>query len=407
MSAENPRKKILKSGKVSWEARFRDPAGRHRSKSFTLKRDAVAFLEEQRRNIRRGEWIDPTTQTITVGELLDRWGARPLRDGTARAYQLTRTNLGPLADIPASTLTRADVDAWHHQLITGRSWVGPKDTGLAETTAREHVVRLSAAINGAVDDGLLVRNVVKLPRMNSGAQVLRSDIPDLDTVREIITLLQEGGARFASRERVPGQRGQWRPATRVQEPAPVIADMARTAIGTGMRLSELCGLQVDDVDFLRREIRVEAQLSVDGKSRVPTKTLVSVRVIPVADDLLEVLDRRVAVSNYGWIFETSRGTPFRAASAGQEIRKAARHLGAEVTFHSFRHLYASRLISGGVSVKQVQRVLGHSSAATTLDVYAHFFPGDDELSRSAIAGAVAACGISAGFEGVGQGSGTA
>lgn len=401
--AENPRKKTLKSGKVSWEARYRDPTGQQRSKSFPLKKEAVAFLEEERRRIRRGEWLDPHTHTLTVGELMDAWADRPIRKGTAEAYRLTRKNLGPLADMPASRLTRSDVDAWHRQLTTGRPWMGKQDTGLAPSSAREHVVRLSASLNGAVDDGTLLRNPVKLPRLPDAQQVLRSDIPDMDTVRSVVVRLQDGGSRFPAQERVAGKRGEFRPVTRIQEPQVIIADMVRAAVGTGMRLSELCGLRVEDVDFLRREVRVEAQLAVSGKVRVPTKTLASVRTIPIADDLIEVLDRRAAASHEGWLFETNRGTPYRAATAGGELRKTVTHLNAGVTFHSFRHLYASRLISGGVSVKQVQRVLGHSSAATTLDVYAHFFPGDDELSRAAISGAVESCGIFAGFDDVSDG----
>lgn len=129
---------------------------------------------------------------------------------------------------------------------------------------------------------------------------------------------------------------------------------------------------------------------------MPTKTLSSVRIIPVADDLIAVLDRRVVESTQGWIFETKRGTSYRATSAGGELRKTVPYLDSSVIFHAFRHLYASRLIFAGVSVKQVQRVLEHSSASTTLDVYAHFFPGDDELSRSAIAGMVDSCGQIAG-----------
>lgn len=395
--ADNPRKVARKAGKVSWEARYRDPAGKQRSKTFRLKKEAVAFLEEEKRRLRRGEWIDPQTQTITLGELMDAWAKRPLREGTAEAYRLTKRNLGPLTDMPASRLTRADVDAWHRQLVNGRPWMGRADTGLAESSAREHVVRLSAALNGAVDDGILLKNPVKLPRLSDAHQVLRSDIPDMDTVKKVVTTLQDGGASFPSRERIAGHRGKFRPVVRVQEPQVVIADMARTAVGTGMRLSELCGLRVEDIDFLRREIRVEAQLALGGKERVPTKTASSVRTIPIADDLITVLDRRVRASTHGWIFETARGTPYRAATAGGELRKTVTHLRAGVTFHSFRHLYASRLISAGVSVKQVQRVLGHSSAATTLDVYAHFFPGDDELARAAINGAVASCGVFVGF----------
>ncbi len=51
------------------------------------------------------------------------------------------------------------------------------------------------------------------------------------------------------------------------------------------------------------------------------------------------------------------------------------------TTHYLRHYFASALISGGASVKQVQTALGHSSAAITLRVYAHLFPGDDDRTR--------------------------
>lgn len=275
--------------------------------------------------------------------------------------------------------------------------MGKGDTGVAPSTTREHVVRLSAVFNGAVDDEVLLRNVVKLPsRLPAGVEVLKSDTPEMDTIRTVVSTLDSGGEVYASRERVPGHRGKFSPVTRVQEPQSIIADMVRAAIGTGMRLSELCGLWMEDIDFLRKEVRVEAQLAPGRKERVPTRTLSSVRTIPIADDLIAVLKRRVAESTQGWIFETARGTPNRAASAGGELRKSVTHLRAGVTFHSFRHLCASRLISAGVSVKQVQRILGHATASTSLDVYAHFFPGDDDLSRAAIAGMVDSCGQIAG-----------
>jgi len=57
---------------------------------------------------------------------------------------------------------------------------------------------------------------------------------------------------------------------------------------------------------------------------------------------------------------------------------------AGVTTHDLRHFYASALISGGASVNQVQSVLGHSSAAITLKVYSHLWPGDEDRTRSII-----------------------
>jgi integrase len=46
------------------------------------------------------------------------------------------------------------------------------------------------------------------------------------------------------------------------------------------------------------------------------------------------------------------------------------------------YFYASALIAGGASVKQVQTVLGHASAVVTLRTYAHLWPGDDDRTRS-------------------------
>ena len=59
-------------------------------------------------------------------------------------------------------------------------------------------------------------------------------------------------------------------------------------------------------------------------------------------------------------------------------------IGYDGTTHDLRHYCASALISGGDTVKQVQEVLGHSSAVITLRTYAHLFPGDDERTRNAM-----------------------
>lgn len=50
--------------------------------------------------------------------------------------------------------------------------------------------------------------------------------------------------------------------------------------------------------------------------------------------------------------------------------------------HDLRHFFASALIAGGASVKQVQLVLGHASAVITLWIYAHLRPGEEDHTRS-------------------------
>lgn len=67
-------------------------------------------------------------------------------------------------------------------------------------------------------------------------------------------------------------------------------------------------------------------------------------------------------------------------AAGREGRKPV-GLPHMVT-HDLRHFYASALIAGGASVKQVQMVLGHASAVITLRIYAHLWPGEEDRTRS-------------------------
>ena len=52
-----------------WQAYYRDPSGRQRSKDFALKRDAVRWEASKRRDIDRGEWIDPEQARTTVGAI--------------------------------------------------------------------------------------------------------------------------------------------------------------------------------------------------------------------------------------------------------------------------------------------------------------------------------------------------
>jgi integrase len=58
-------------------------------------------------------------------------------------------------------------------------------------------------------------------------------------------------------------------------------------------------------------------------------------------------------------------------------------------FHDLRHAFASMLIAAGCSVKAVQNALGHASASTTLDLYAHIWPGDEDRIRQAVDRAIA------------------
>ena len=165
-----------------------------------------------------------------------------------------------------------------------------------------------------------------------------------------------------------------------------------TAAATGMRPSEVFGLTVDRVDFLRRTITVDQQLVRSPEGGValgPPKTAASYRTIPVPQALIDELAAHLSqwpAHSGGVLFTNARGLPVQGhpfAEVWRTAKKAAK-IPAWATPHHLRHYYASVLIQSGSSIKVVQQRLGHSSAKTTLDIYGHLFPDEDDRTRDTI-----------------------
>lgn len=154
-----------------------------------------------------------------------------------------------------------------------------------------------------------------------------------------------------------------------------------TLAGSGVRIGELLGLEVADVDFLRRTIRVERQRDQRGQVR-PVKSRTSRRTIPVGQVVIDALAAHLAAyPSTGALFADEIDEPLLYRRWRSLSEAAAKAAGVEVSAHPLRHFYASALIAGGASVKQVQERLGHSSPVITLETYSHLWPGDDDRTR--------------------------
>lgn len=129
---------------------------------------------------------------------------------------------------------------------------------------------------------------------------------------------------------------------------------------TGARISEACGLDVDDVDLEQRS----ALLSGKGGKQ---------RVVPVGsyacDALVAWLSRgRPGLSPKGpALFVNARGGRLSRQTAWTVLRAAARRACIEtpVSPHVLRHSYATHLLDGGADIRVVQELLGHASVTTT------------------------------------------
>ena len=154
---------------------------------------------------------------------------------------------------------------------------------------------------------------------------------------------------------------------------------------TGLRWGEASALRVKDVDILGRRLHVRQAVSdVKGELVFGTPKSHAMRSVPITGSLAAELQERILgrsadaplfpAPEGGWLYLRN----FRYRDFDPAVKKAGLPY---ITPHVLRHTAASIAVSAGANVKAVQRMLGHASAAMTLDVYADLF--DDDLDALA------------------------
>ena len=164
-------------------------------------------------------------------------------------------------------------------------------------------------------------------------------------------------------------------------------------LGTGMRVSEFCGLTKSDLDFENRRIRVDHQLVRErgGKYYVEkTKTECGCRFIPMTEEVYQslknILERRrkikteIIVDGYsGFLLLDKDDKPKVALHIENEMRWAMKKYKKlypdkplpHITPHVFRHTFCTNMANAGMDIKTLQYVMGHSDVGVTLNVYTH------------------------------------
>ncbi|OFT47021.1 hypothetical protein HMPREF3158_05625 [Corynebacterium sp. HMSC06G04] len=372
-------KRLNKAGKEVFIARWRDPSGKERSKSFPRARQAKAHLQDMERAVRRGEYIADTG--VTVKELVQERMQQAVNKSTRNGRRMLLANLGDLEDMPVLSVKPSHVREWMSVLEKGRPWAD--DRPLATSTINMLAAILHGVFSQAVLDDVVGRHPmrgVKIPRKEVGAE--RADIPTVEDVQALIRAARGTGVGRA--------------------PNLTLAAMVQVAAETGLRAGELCGLRVRNVNFLRGEVHVVEQINQRTGDFAPLKTEASRRVVPIGPATVAVIEeqlQRVPRGPEETVFCTKAGKALSSSSVSAQFRKLARAAGVGTTFHGLRHFYASSLIGAGASVVMVQRALGHASASMTLDVYSHLFPGAGEGLRGMVPQVRDFCGISDDGEG--------
>ena len=348
-----------------WQARYVGHDGKEHARLFALKKDAQAWLDLQTAGLVRGDWTDPKAGNETLRAYATRWQSIQVSsEGTARIVDnALRVHILPrLGETRLSSIRRSDVQAFVKALELKEVKPAINDEPartLAPGSVRNIYEVLARVLDAAADD----RVIPSSPCTRIGLPKDHDDevqVPRLEEVESIRVALDE----------------QWRAIPTV-------------LAGTGLRIGELLGLRLADVNFLRRTIRVERQRLQSGKI-APLKSKASRRTVPVGSVVIDALASHLNAypaavdTDDPALFVDEVGKPLSYRRWKRLLSDARTAADVQVNSHSFRHFAASALISGGASVKQVQAFLGHASAVITLRTYAHLWPGDEDRTRSVL-----------------------
>lgn len=169
---------------------------------------------------------------------------------------------------------------------------------------------------------------------------------------------------------------------------------------TGLRRGEALGLTWNDIDLEARTLRVEASLN-DGGIRSTPKSDKSMRTLDLTDKAIRILQREGEIQSLnqtrlgdawtgnpaGFVFTSDDGSALNPRNFLRVVKRAASSAGlqnhplGDITVHSFRHYVATELLSKGVEIFVVSRILGHESIQTTVDLYGHLL---DESRKRAL-----------------------
>ena len=310
---------IKRTAAGSWRARYRDEAGREHARHFDRRIDAQGWIDEVTAALVTGTYTDPRAGAITYASWFDSWSARQVwAGGTVLAARQAADSV-TFADVRMRDLRPSHVQAWV-KAMTAR--------GLAASTVRTRYNYVHMSLRAAVVDRVIPTDPsdrVPLPRVRRAGAAMT-----IPTVEQVAAAVEEAPEHFR----------------------PFVAVCAYA----GLRLGEAAGLQLGDVDFLRRTIAVRRQIQGTNRrnaAAVPPK-YGSERVVFAPAALVDLLAEHLrtfgTTGAEQWLFGNGPDV-WNRNSAGQQWRqiRTAVGLDEEITLHDLRHFYASGLIARGVT----------------------------------------------------------
>jgi integrase len=363
----------------------RDENGRRKqlTRTFDTRRAAREELSHIRHETNLGTYVRPSDETVNT--YLDGYlkgATRDRRASTKRnyedAFRPMRERLGSRA---LQSITKADIeDLMDWMLASGRRRGGAPGTGLSGRTARLTLGRLSAALEMAVLEGKLVRNVAKLVTPPEHAQ------------REHQTWSKTEVKRFLVKAAADRLHAAWRLSL------------------YGLRRGEVLGLRWSDIDLKAKTLTVnqarvlveyciliEEPKSRNGKRTLPLDdaliaALIELRKRQMAESAAAGAAYQAGLGVLDWysggeyVITDELGMPVHPEWYSDEFGRLLRRAGLRrITLHESRHTTLTLMEHAGVPISIISKWAGHYDAAFTQRTYVHASTDDLEQGRRALA----------------------
>ena len=231
-----------------------------------------------------------------------------------------------------------------------RSWLANlQSTGATRATLARRIVSMRAFTYWAASQGWISEDI--------GAQLAipkpHKTLPDVLNLAQTETVLAAIAAKAG------------------EDPTPLnIRDLAMIEVlyASGIRVSELCGLNFVDFDTSRNALQV---LGKGNKQRVVP---IGIPAVKALENWLKVGRPELAnKDSENAIFIGSRGKRIDQRTVREVVYDAMAAIGSHMSPHGLRHTAATHLLEGGADLRTVQEILGHASLATT-QIYTHVSP---------------------------------
>lgn len=311
--------------------------------------------------------IDYHAGKITLNELISKYmeTKKNLRPKSFRTLKNTAKSIEkhPICNMKIDSIRVSDVKDWI---------VAMNEKGYAYSTIQNKLALAKVAMNMAIQDCVVLRNPFNVKM----ASLIVNDTEEITAyTNEEIKLLLD----FFKHDKYARR----------------YLNVFIILLGTGLRISELCGLTANDIDVDNMCIHVTHQMidkdmSVKDYCIGAPKTSSGVRDVPISDDVYKALQdavrtrplfiREPIVDGYsGFIFLTTQGNPCAAQRFDRGFKSAYKRFKniypqttiTNIRPHRLRHTYCTNLVQKGVDLKTIQYLMGHASIETTLKIYTH------------------------------------